>query len=206
MTGRIVLCAVAILLAGCTQTVPGTALRSAPLLDEDSRSPVDVDAVLLDRAQMQAVTGSGPDLTPVPGMESKVPVDVPGGASSECGWVLAESEVFGPAVEEFHKTTYQNPARGGLISQAAAGYLDTATAARAFADLTVRISRCADSPEGPALVGEVSEEGSAVRTRPGSCGRDYRVKSAVLVEVTFCGFPESVPDLVMTNIVRNVPG
>jgi hypothetical protein len=27
----------------------------------------------------------------------------------------------------------------------------------------------------------------------------------VLVEVTFCGFPESVPDIVMTNITAKVP-
>jgi len=26
-----------------------------------------------------------------------------------------------------------------------------------------------------------------------------------LLEVTFCGFPESVSDIVMTNIVANVP-
>jgi hypothetical protein len=44
-----------------------------------------------------------------------------------------------------------------------------------------------------------------LRTRPGLCGRDYRVKSVVLVEVTFCRFPGSVPDIVMTNILANVP-
>jgi len=46
----------------------------------------------------------------------------------------------------------------------------------------------------------------SAHTRPGSCGRDYRVKSAVLVEVTFCAFPDSVPDIVMSNILANVPG
>ena len=29
---------------------------------------------------------------------------------------------------------------------------------------------------------------------PNGCGRDYRLKSVVLVEVTFCAFPDSVPD------------
>jgi hypothetical protein len=56
------------------------------------------------------------------------------------------------------------------------------------------------------LVGAISATDDSVRIRPGGCGRDYRVKSAVLVEVTFCAFPESVPDMVMTNIVGNVPG
>jgi hypothetical protein len=28
----------------------------------------------------------------------------------------------------------------------------------------------------------------------------------VLVEVTFCTFPDSVPDIVMTNIMEKVPG
>ncbi len=32
------------------------------------------------------------------------------------------------------------------------------------------------------------------------------MKSVVLVEVTFCAFPDSVPDIVMTNILANVPG
>jgi hypothetical protein len=44
-----------------------------------------------------------------------------------------------------------------------------------------------------------------LKTRPGNCGRDYRVKSVVLIEITFCRFPESVPDIVMTNILANVP-
>jgi len=221
MTGRVLLCVsaalTAVLTAGCAHTVSGVATRPAPGIDEDSRSPVDVDTVLLDLPAMQAITGAGPDLTPVPGTESKVPVDIPtdmgflpgvaaGELPAECGWVLAESEVFGPAVEEFHKTTYQNPARGGLISQAAAGYRDTAAAARTLAELTRRISACADSPQGPALAGGVTATDDGVRTRPGGCGRDYRVKSAVLIEVTFCSYPESVPDLVMTNIVRKVPG
>lgn len=193
---------------GCAHTVDGAAVRSAPLPDEDSRSPVDVDAVLLDRAQLQAITGAGADLTPIPGMQSKAPVDieplletVPG----QCRWVFAETQVFGAEVEEFHKTTYQNPPDGGLISQAAAGYRDAETAERAFGDLVESIKRCGESAPGPAMVGEVTTTADSVQTRPGSCGRDYRVKSAVLIEVTFCAFPESVPDIVMTNIVANIP-
>ncbi|MBX7450273.1 sensor domain-containing protein [Mycolicibacterium sp. 3033] len=217
MRGRGLLCALAVAASGCTQTVAGSATRPVPAIDENSRSPVDVDTVLLDRPQMQALSGAGADLTPVPGMESKVPVDIPTdqgflpGAFApdlpqQCRWLFAETEVFGPDVEEFHKTTYQSPRRGGLLSQAAAGYRDTATAATALTDLTRQISACGGTGQGAALVGEVVTTDDSVRIRPGACGRDYRVKSAVLIEVTFCSFPDSVPDLVMTNIADNVPG
>jgi PknH-like extracellular domain len=215
MTGRAyasLLCAAAILAAGCSETVTGAAVRSAPAVDEDSRSPVDVDVVLLDRAEMQAVTGAGQDLTAIPGTESKVPVDftdIPGLAPEpvvqQCEWVYAETQVFGPEVEEFRKSTYQNPPGGGLISQAAAGYLDPPTAQRALDTITARIRECGATTSGRALVGEVSTTDNSVHTRPGNCGRDYRVKSVVLVEVTFCAFPPSVPDIVMTNILANVP-
>ena len=217
MTGRVMLCALAIVVSGCTQTVSGSATRPVPALDENSRSPVDVDSVLLDRSQMQALSGEGADLTPVPGMESKVPVDIPTDQGflpdtftrdlpQECGWLLAETQVFGPDVEEFHKTTYQSPRRGGLLSQAAAGYRDGATAGSPLADLTRHIGACSDTEQGSMLVGDVLATDDSVRIRPGACSRDYQVKSAVMIEVTSCSFPDSVPDLVMTNIVANVPG
>ena len=34
---------------------------------------------------------------------------------------------------------------------------------------------------------------------------DHHVKNVVLVEVTSCAFPDSVPDIVMTNILAKVP-
>ena len=216
MTGRacaVLMCAAAIATAGCTQSVTGIAVRPAPSIDEDSRSPVDVDTVLLDRAQMQAITGAGQDLTPIPGTESKAPVDlgvipgvVPENVPQQCEWVYAETQVFGSELEEFHKATYQNPPGGGLISQAAAGYRDSATAQRTFGELAARIQGCGASDSGAALVGEVSTTADSVRTRPGICGRDYRVKSVVLVEITSCAFPDSVTDIMMTNILANVPG
>ena len=206
------LCTVAILSSGCSQSVYGTAMRTPPAIDEDSRSPVDVDTVLLDRAQMQAVTGAGEHLTAIPGTESKAPVDfgavpglVPKDVPHQCEWVYAETQVFGSEVEEFHKSTYQNPPEGGLISQAAAGYRDPATAQRALVAIAELAQGCAATSAGTTLVGDVTATTEAVFTRPGNCGRDYRVKSVVLVEVTFCAFPASVPDIVMTNILANVP-
>ncbi|WP_370329577.1 sensor domain-containing protein [Mycolicibacterium hippocampi] len=212
MTARLrasALCAVVLLVAGCAHTVDGTAVRSVPGIDEDSRSPVDVDVVLLKRAQMQAVTGAGDDLTAIPGMDSKVPVDIDVMFESvppQCQWVFAESQIFGTEGEEFRKSTFQNPPRGGLISQAAAGYRDSAAAQRAFDGLVERIGGCDATDSGPAIVGAVTTTEDSVATRPGNCGRDYRVKSVVLVEVTFCAFPDSVPDIVMSNILANVPG
>lgn len=212
MTARLcasALSAVALLVAGCAHTVDGTAVRAAPGIDEDSRSPVDVDAVLLERAEMQAITGAGEDLTPIPGMDSKAPVDIDvlfESVPPQCQWVFAESQVFGTEVEDFHKSTFQNPPRGGLISQAAAGYRDTAAAQRAFDGLVERIGGCDATDSGPAIVGSLTTTADSVATRPGSCGRDYRVKAVVLVEVTFCAFPDSVPDIVMSNILANVPG
>ncbi|GAB3232621.1 sensor domain-containing protein [Mycolicibacterium hippocampi] len=212
MTARLrasALCVVLLLVAGCAHTVDGTAVRSVPGIDEDSRSPVDVDVVLLKRAQMQAVTGAGDDLTAIPGMDSKMPVDIDAMFESvppQCQWVFAESQIFGTEVEEFRKSTFQNPPRGGLISQAAAGYRDIAAAQRAFDGLVELIGGCDATDSGPAIVGAVTTTEDSVATRPGNCGRDYRVKSVVLVEVTFCAFPDSVPDIVMSNILANVPG
>lgn len=212
MTGRVSVplwCAVAILAAGCAQQVTGSPTRAAPGVDEGSRSPVDVDAILLDRPQMQAVTGAGEHLTAIPGTDSKAPVDIDFMIETvppQCDWIYAETRVFGPEVEEFHKLTYQNPPRGALISQGAAGYRDAGTAQRAFDSVVAQIDGCAATSPGRALVGAVTTTADSVHTRPGHCGRDYRVKSAVLVEVTFCGFPESVPELVMTNILVDVPG
>jgi hypothetical protein len=216
MTGRAyasLLCATAMLVAGCSQSVIGVAVRSAPAVDENSRSPVDVDAVLLGRAQMQAVTGAGKDLTTIPGTETKAPVDLgelpgftPVAVPPQCEWVYAETQVFGPEVEEFRKATYQNPPGGGLISQAAAGYRDHATAQRALDGFAERVQGCDATSSGRSMVGEVTTTADSVHTRPGDCGRDYRVKSVVLVEVTYCAFPASVPGIVMTNILANVPG
>ncbi|MBB2991510.1 hypothetical protein FHR72_002995 [Mycolicibacterium iranicum] len=212
MTGRAyasALCAAAIVAAGCTQTVEGTAVRPIPGIDDDSRSPVDVDTVLLGRAQMQAITGAGEDLTPIPGTDSKFPVDIDflmRTVPPQCEWLYAETQVFGADVEEFHKSMYQNPPGGGLISQAAAGYRDSETAQQVFASMVGQIQGCGATDSGRAMVGEVTATTDAVQTRPGGCGRDYRVKSAVMVEITFCAFPDSVPDIVMTNILANVPG
>jgi hypothetical protein len=198
----------AVLAAGCSQSVTGTAMRAVPGLDEDSLSPVDVETVVLDQSQMRAITGAGEDLSIIPSMDGKTPVDIEPfvkGAPPQCEWLFADTKTFGPDVEEFHKTTFQNPPDGAQISEAVAAYRDPDTARSAFDSLVGLVDGCASTTPGQALVGEWTVAPDTLKTRPGACGRDYRVKSVVLVEVTFCHFPGSVPDIVMTNILANVP-
>jgi hypothetical protein len=207
----LVVCAVALSMAGavsCTHTVTGNAVRSVPGFDDESRSPVDVDGVLLEQSQMRAITGAGEDLTVIPSMDGKLPVDIDqmvDAVPPPCQWYFAETQTFGPDVEEFHKTTYQDPPDGALISQGAAAYRDPGTARRAFDGLVELMNRCDSTPMGPTLVGEWASTDDSVQSRTGNCGRDYRLKSVVLVEVTSCTFPDSVADIVLTNIMEKVP-
>jgi hypothetical protein len=200
----------ALLTAGCSQMVGGHAVRSLPGIDDDSRSPVDVETLMLDQSQMRSITGAGDDLSIIPSMDVKTPVDIDQLSKTtppQCQWIFEETQTFGPEVEEFHKTTFQNPPDGGLISEGAAAYLDPATARRAFDGLVGLVDGCGSTTLAPMFVGEWTATTDAVQTRPWSgCGRDYRVKNAVLVEVTACAFPDSVPDIVMSNILAKVPG
>jgi len=196
------------LVAACTHTLPGAAVRATPGIDDDSRSPVDVESVMLKPAQMRAITGAGEDLTVIPSMDGKSPVDIEVLADptpAPCRWFFEETKTFGPEVEEFHKTTYQDPPDAGLISQGAAAYRDPPTARRAFDGLAGLVADCESSGDGLVFVGDVTASADSLQLRSGSCGRDYQVKSVVLVEVTFCRFSPSVPDIVMTNLLEHVP-
>lgn len=201
------MCGAALLAAACTRVVGGTAV--APFGAGPNISGVDVDEVLLDQSRMRAITGADEHLTIIPSMDGKSPVDIETLAQiapPQCRFIYAETATFGPDIEEFHKTTFQYPPRGGLISEGAAAYRDPVTARHAFTSLVATVRACADSSLGPAFVGAWSADQKSLQTRPGDCGRDYRVKSVVLMEVTFCGFPESVSTIVITNIAANVPG
>jgi hypothetical protein len=196
------------LLTACTHTVTGSAVRTTPGIDDDSRSPVDVESVMLEQTQMRAITGAGEDLTVIPSMDGKFPVDIDVLANptpAPCRWFFEETKTFGPEVEEFHKTTYQDPPDSGLISQGAAAYRDPPTARRAFDGLAGLVADCAATADGLVFVGDVTSSADSLHLRTGDCGRDYQVKSAVLVEVTFCRFSPSVPDIVMTNLLERIP-
>ena len=112
---------------------------------------------MLDQAQMRAITGAGEDLTIVPEHGRQDPVDVSdlmNGTPQECKWYFAETQTFGSDVEEFHKTTFQDPPDGGLISEGAAAYRDPDTARHAFADFVGRVYDCGATALGSTFIGE----------------------------------------------------
>lgn len=207
MTSRsLVLCCAGLMAAACTRVVDGAAV--APFGTEPNLSGIEVDRVLLDQDRMRAITGADEHLTIIPSMDAKSPVDVDTLAHTtppQCRFVYDETATFGPDIEEFHKTTFQYPPRGGLISEGAAAYRDTNTARHAFDALVATVRDCASTSAGAAFVSPWSADDRSLQTRPGDCGRDYQVKSVVLMEVTYCGFPDSVSTIVITNIAANVP-
>lgn len=206
-TRRLALCAAALLAAACTRVVSGTPATESGV--GPNLSGVDVERVLLDQSRMQAITGGGEHLTIIPSMDATAPIDIDTLARTappQCRFVYSDTTTFGPDIEAFHKITFQDPPHGGLISEGAAAYRDGDTARRAFGALVTTVHTCADSSAGYGLVGEWNADDRSLQTRPGDCGRDYLLKSVVLIEVTYCGFPDSVSTIVISNLAANVPG
>jgi hypothetical protein len=205
---RTIVCCV-VLLTGCSVQVGGLAVLP-PTEQPRPPSGVDADALMLDLSRMRGLTGAGDDLTIIPSMDGKSPVDIELLAKQvpePCQFIFIESKTFGADMVDFHKTTYQNPPESALISQAAAAYPDAQTARAAFDALVETANNCAYSSAGALLVGQVGSDTESLSIRPSAtCGRDYALKSVVLAEVTFCAYPESVSELVMTNLLRGVPG
>jgi PknH-like extracellular domain len=204
----LLLCGAALLAAACTRVVGGTAVPGFGAPHRGVQG-VNVDTILLDQPRMQAITGAGQHLTIIPTMDDTSPVDIDALADNtprECRFLFAETATFGPDIQEFHKTTFQDPPDGALISEGAAAYRDPDGARGAFGALVKTVGNCADGVAGQMFVGEWKADANSLHMRPGGCGRDYRVLSVALLEVTFCGFPQTVSDIVMTNIVANVPG
>jgi PknH-like extracellular domain len=211
MAWRVSTCAATLLLlTGCTRDIAG----SPALPYTETPGPVrvlaaDADQLMLDRRTMRALTGAD-TLSEIPSMDGKYPVDIDllaRGVPTPCQFIFAETQTFGTSFADFHKTTYQRPPGAGIISQAAAVYPDPPTAGAAFESLVDRANACAESSAGPMFVGYVASGADSLQTRPArTCGRDYQLKSAVLVEVTFCEFPESVPGIVLANILDRIPG
>lgn len=203
----LLLCGAVVLAAACTRVVDGAGVAGFGSPRRDVQG-VNVDTILLDQSRMRAITGAGEHLTIIPSMDGTSPVDIDslaGTAPRECRFVYAETATFGPDVEEFHKTTFQDPPDGALISEGAAAYRDVDTARRAFAALVRAVGDCANAPDGRQYVGDWAADAGTLHLRPGGCGRDYRLRSVAILEVTFCGFAQSVSDIVMTNIVANMP-
>lgn len=203
-------CALALVLLGCTRMIGGAAqLPLTELPGQLSAAELNVDRVLLDTSRMRGITGADERLTIIPTMDSESPVDIDQLAATvppSCRFVYAETAVYGTGMAQFHKTTYQYPPQGGLIAEGAAVYADADAARRAFDALVAVVSECADDPAGALLVGEWDADAQSLRTRAGRCGSDYRLKATVLLEVTSCGFGESVSELVIANMAAAVPG
>lgn len=194
------------LATGCTQWTDGQALRESTFLGVDV---IPADQVVLDLPRMRAITGGGEDLTIIPSMDGKAPVDIDELARPlppECRFVFAETAVFGSDIEDFRKTTFQNPPRRAIISEAAASYRDDSTARLAFEHLVNSVTHCSAGEYGSLLIGSTDRQFDSLRSRTGACGRDYQLKSTVLIEVTFCGFTAMVPEIVMENMLNNIPG
>ena len=204
-------CATALLASGCTHQVAGLAvLPYSETPGPAATLAVNADQLMLELPRIRAITGAGEDLNVIPSMDGTVPTDIDvlaDEAPAPCRFIFAETMTFGPQIADFHKTTYQSPPDAALISQAAAVYRDPPTARRAFEHLVDQANACAQTAAGPLYVGYVASGADSLQTRPGNtCGRNYQLKSGVLAEVTFCGFPESISDIVMTNILQGVPG
>ncbi|MEO8814958.1 MAG: sensor domain-containing protein [Mycobacterium sp.] len=170
---------------------------------------IDVAMIILDQSRMRGITGAGEELTIIPSMDTSSPVDIEPLAATvppECRFAYAETAIFGSAMIQFHKTTFQYPPKGALISEGAAAYPDEDAARGAFNALVAMVTDCADNSAGPMMAAEWGADADSLRIRAGRCGSDYRITSAVLLEVTFYGFPESVSGLVITNLAAAVPG
>ena len=201
------ICALTAALLGCTRLVGGAALPPIQPLVPDGA--VDAGRIMLETPRMRAIVGAGEELTIIPTMDSSYPVDIDELAATvppPCRFIYAETAVVGTGFTRFHKTTYQYPPKPGLISQGAAVYPDPDSARRAFDALVGTVAGCADSPAGLGLVGDWNADQQSLHTRAGACGRSYLLKSVVMLEVTHCGFSESVADLVVTNMASAVPG
>ncbi|MBI3216395.1 MAG: sensor domain-containing protein [Mycobacterium sp.] len=197
--------------AACTRQVDGVAaLPYTETPGPEVILAVDADDVMIDLPGMRGITGGGDQLHVIPSMDSTTPTDIDllaKDAPASCRFLFAETTTFGADVADFHKITYQDLSVGGQISQGAAVYRAPADARHALTSLSALAQDCAQTSFGQIFVGTVTGDAESMRIRPGGdCGRDYRLKSAVLAEVTFCAFGDSVPEIVMTNLMNKVPG
>jgi hypothetical protein len=197
--------AAVMLASGCTQITGGVAMM--PPGEDPWLDGMDVDALLLTTPEMRDIVGAGTDLNGIPGMDSKYTVDdelLVETAPPECRFVFRESQVFGPDVKQFHKTSFQYPPKSALLSEAAAAYVDAETARRAFDNVTALVKSCADSPAGYGFVYDWRTDNQTLRAESGDCGRIYRQQATVLIEVTYCGYSRVVPDVVAGRIAAKI--
>ena len=208
LTRPLLLCGAVLLAAACTRVVGGAAVPGFGPAAKGVHG-VNVDTILLDQSRMRAITGAGDHLTIIPSMDGNRPVDIDALADTtprECRFLYAETATFGPDIEEFHKTTFQDPPDGRADLRGRRGLSGRRhRAARLRRPGGHRGGLCGWF-DRPVARRRLARDAEFAAPGPGGCGRDYRVLSVALLEVTICGFPQSVSDIVMTNIVANIPG
>ncbi len=171
----VLLCAGLLVASGGARVVDGAAV--APFGTEPNLSGVDVDRVLLDQgphARDHRHRRAPRHDHPVDGRQvllGRRRHQIAQTAPPQCRFVFEDTATFGPDIEEFHKTTFQYPPRGGLISEAAAAYRDATTARRAFDALVATVRDCANTSAGAAFVSPWTSDDRSLQTRPGDCGR-----------------------------------
>jgi hypothetical protein len=109
-----------------------------------------------------------------------------------------------PAVEEFtrrHFRSHPTAASSSRGRRLTSTRSPPAAHSTAWSAPSTDAVRRADVRRRVARDARLGADASRQRLR----ARDYRVKNVVLVEVTSCAFPDSVPDIVMTNILAKVP-
>ena len=200
------LVAAAAVSAGCAHVVAGT-----PALPDTVRPGhyygVDVDDVLLTAPELREVTGAGLDMTEVPGMDATQPVDEENLvqlAPPECQFIFRESLIFGPDVGQFHETAFQTPPQSALLTEGAAAYADADTARRALDNVANMVMSCGNTAFASMFVGQWTADDTTLRTRTVNCGRVYRVASAVLIEVIYCGYSAAVPEEVAKRMAAKL--
>jgi PknH-like extracellular domain len=185
------------LTAGCAHVVAGTPALPASVSPGHNQT-VNVDNVLLTTPELREVTGAGSEMTAVPGMDSTGTVDEENLvqlAPPECQFLFRESLIFGSDFEQFHKRSFQTPPQSAILSEGAAVYADPDTARRAYNTVANMVMNCGNTTFASMFVGQWTADDTTLRTRTaGSCGRVYRLESAVLIEVTYCGYPAAIPE------------
>src|SRR6185312_16127577 len=119
--------------------------------------------------RMRAITGAGEHLTIIPSMDGTSPVNIDALAETaprECRFIYDETATFGHDLEAFHKTTFQDPPHGALISEGAAAYRDAETARGAFNTLVGTVGDCANGSGGQLYVGDWNADDTSLHLRP----------------------------------------
>ena len=209
LTRSLLLGGAALLAAACTRVVGGTAVPGFAMGARGVQG-VNVDEILLNQSRMRAITGGGDDLTIIPSMDGNRPVDIDALADNTpqpCRFIYRRDRDLRTRCRRVPQDHLPGSARRRPDIRGRRGLPRCGhRSARLRRPGGHRRRLCGQLRPASCIVGDWKADADSLHMRPGGCGRDYRVLSVALLEVTFCGFPQSVSDIVMTNIAANMPG